>query len=321
PEFDPEYRYSGGYGYCWPRDASYVVRAYDLLGMEGRSDALLTWLATVGQKGNFNQRYYLDGTLGPSWSNQIDQVGAFIWALEEHHSAYLDSGLMKRLFWSVEENARYLVDFLYSPGLSVDLWEERSGVHAYSCASIYGGLKSAHRMAKFLGYERDNWNDVAEELKKEFVKIFCDEEEGVFVRSVAGDERDPIPDMSLLGLAVPFRIVEPTDPKMIKTVEKLEKEILSPHGLARYAGDKYPKEGGVWPLGTAWLSWYHSSVGNTGKAEEILSLVEKSANEFGLLPEQINEDFSARWALPLAWSHSMYVIARDELSRRKPKIE
>ncbi len=319
PEFDPEYRYSGGYGYCWPRDASYVARAYDLLGMERRSDALLTWLASVGHKGNFNQRYYLDGTLGPAWSNQIDQIGAFIWALEQHHSAYLDSGLLKKLFWSVEENARYLVDFLYSPGLTVDLWEERSGVHAYSCASIYGGLKSAHRMAEFLGFERDNWNDVAEELKKEFVKLFSEPEEGVFVRTVASDKQDPTPDSSILGIAVPFGIIEPNDSRMRKTAEALEKELLGENGMMRYAGDKYPKEGGVWPLCTAWLSWYYSSIGEREKAEKLLGLVEKSANSFFFLPEQTNPDFSPRWALPLAWSHSMYLIAKDALKKTEPK--
>ncbi len=321
PEFDPEYRYSGGYGYCWPRDASYVVKAYGILGNERRADLLLSWLAGVGHKGNFNQRYHLDGTPGPAWSNQIDQIGAFIWALEQHHSAYLDSGLLKKLFWSVEEDVRYLVDFLYSPGLTVDLWEERSGVHAYSCASIYGGLKSAYRLAKFLGYERENWNEVAEELKKEFVKIFYDEEEGVFARSVIGDKRDTTADSSIIGITVPFGIVDLKDPRTVKTIESLESCLLSEAGLLRYARDKYPKEEGTWPLCTAWLSWYYSSIGDREKAEKLLGLVEKSANEFGFIPEQINKDFSHRWAAPLSWSHAMYLIARNELKKTRPKPE
>ena len=324
PEFDPEYRYSGGYGYCWPRDASFVVKAYDILGLEGRSDALISWLASVSYKGNFNQRYHLDGTLGPAWSNQVDQIGAFLWALEQHHARYMDSGLLKKHFPRVEENARYLVDFLYSPGLTVDLWEERSGVHAYSCASIYGGLKSAERMAKFLGHERDGWGDVAEELKKEFLRIFRElgEENGEsepgeqgFARTVVNEKQDATPDASILGLCVPFGIVEPKDQLMVKTVERLEESILSESGLGRYEGDKYPKEGGVWPLCTAWLSWYHSQAGDREKALNLLALVEKSANPFHLIPEQVNEDFSPRWALPLAWSHAMYVIARDALKK------
>ncbi|MFH0818035.1 MAG: glycoside hydrolase family 15 protein [Candidatus Micrarchaeota archaeon] len=321
PEFDPEYRYSGGYGYCWPRDASYVVRAYDLLGMERRSDALLNWLAKVGHKGNFNQRYHLDGTLGPAWSNQIDQIGAFIWALEQHHATYLDSGLLKKLFYSVEDKARYLVDFLYSPGLTVDLWEERTGVHAYSCASIYGGLKSAHRMAKFLGYERENWDEVAEELKKEFVKLFYEPEEGIFARTVASEKQDPTLDSSIIGIAVPFGIIAPNDPRMIKTVNKLEEELLTEAGLKRYSMDKYPKENGVWPLCTAWLSWYYSALGDREKAETLLSLVEKCKSDFGFFPEQVNDDFSPRWAMPLAWSHGMYLIARDALGKTEVNPE
>lgn len=317
PEFDPEYRYSGGYGYCWPRDASYTVKAFDILGMERRSDSLLTWLAGVSHKGNFNQRYHLDGTLGPAWSNQIDQIGSFIWALEQHHHKYMDSGLLKRLFWSVEENANYLVDFLHSPGMTVDLWEERYGVHAYSCASIYGGLKSASRIARFLGFERENWDAVAEELKREFIHLFYDEEEEIFARTVVDEERDLTPDASLLGLCVPFGIIEPSDQRMIRTVEFLEKELLYESGLGRYGGDKYPKEGGVWPLCTAWLSWYNSQAGNMEKAEGYLKLVERCANRFGFIPEQVNEDFTPRWAMPLAWSHAMHVIAKEALSEKK----
>jgi GH15 family glucan-1,4-alpha-glucosidase len=166
----------------------------------------------------------------------------------------------------------------------------------------------------------ETWKEVAEELKKEFIKIFYDSEEGVFVRTVSGEKRDSAADSSLLGIAVPFGIIDPKDPRMAKTVEVLEKELLAASGLMRYSGDKYPREGGVWPLCTAWLSWYHSAAGNKQRAEECLELVSKCANRFGFLPEQVNKDFSPRWALPLAWSHAMYMIAADSL-KQQPKNE
>ncbi|MFH1448258.1 MAG: glycoside hydrolase family 15 protein, partial [Candidatus Micrarchaeota archaeon] len=136
-------------------------------------------------------------------------------------------------------------------------------------------------------------------------------------RSIDDDKQDQTPDSSILGAAVPFGIVNPKDPRMRRTVKNLEEALLCKVGMNRYQEDKYPKEGGVWPLCTAWLSWYYSSIGNVKRAEEFLHLVRKSSNEYGFLPEQIDEDFNPRWAVPLAWSHAMYVIARQSIVQLK----
>ncbi len=315
PEFDPEYRYSGGYGYCWPRDASYIARAIDLLGNEQRAEDLLSWLGSVSNKGDFNQRYCLDGTFGPSWSNQVDQIGSFLWALLQHNKQYKDIGLLRKLFPRVEECAKKLSDFLYSPGISVDLWEERPGLHAYSCASIYAGLRGAHEIAQSLGMYKDNWIELSEELKKEFSKIFFDEE-GILIRTINEDSADSVPDASLIGVSVPFGIVSPDDERMVRSIKVLEETLLLELGVIRYENDGYPKKGGIWPLCTAWLSWYYSQLGDKERATELLSLVEGSCNEHGFFPEQLGVDGKPRWVVPLAWSHAMYIIARDALKPR-----
>ncbi len=63
-------------------------------------------------------------------------------------------------------------------------------------------------------------------------------------------------DASLLGLAVPYGVVPPDDPLMLRTVEHMEATILHAGGLHRYAEDSY-FGGGAWILLTAWLGWYY----------------------------------------------------------------
>jgi GH15 family glucan-1,4-alpha-glucosidase len=127
-------------------------------------------------------------------------------------------------------------------------------------------------------------------------------------------------DASLLGVALPYRMLESGDPLFQGTVARIEADLHRPQGgVYRYLGDTY-YGGGEWLLLAAWLGWYHAERGDRARAADLLDWVEAQADPDGNLPEQVSEhllspphyaEWVGRWgpvAKPLLWSHAMHLI-------------
>jgi len=310
PEFDPDYRHCGGYGYCWPRDAAYVLKALIVLNLEEEAKRLLEFLAPLNPNGEFFQRYFLNGQQAPSWCEQIDQTGSFIWAVGEYWKKYgkLNEGIIR----SVERSGHFLEKMFKAPFETTDLWEERKGTMAYSCAAAYKGLTEGHNIMKAHGKLHPQWIEMAKNLRTSFFEAYWDPTEKRFARSIDSHEeiKDSVADSSLIGLAVPFEIVEKNDPKMRGTIRFIEEKLELKGGIMRYEGDVYPYGNSAWNVCTAWLAWYYRECGHMDKAMKYIEMVEKSATKHFLLPEQVNDEHKPKWVLPLAWSHANYVIAK-----------
>jgi len=159
-------------------------------------------------------------------------------------------------------------------------------------------------------------------------------------------EGQPAVDASLLGLAVPYGVVAPNDPRLCATVAEIERSLCNggtsgahTSGVRRYAADTY-YGGGEWILLAAWLGWYYAVANGepeasgpapkgcfakarpTQKISEILAWIEAQADAEGNLPEQVPDNLNdpayyplwvARWgpiANPLLWSHAKYIILK-----------
>jgi GH15 family glucan-1,4-alpha-glucosidase len=67
PEFDPFFERSGGYGYCWPRDAVDVCLAMEAAGFPQDLGRFLSWARRSQRpEGYWEQRYWLSGQRGPA---------------------------------------------------------------------------------------------------------------------------------------------------------------------------------------------------------------------------------------------------------------
>jgi GH15 family glucan-1,4-alpha-glucosidase len=130
-------------------------------------------------------------------------------------------------------------------------------------------------------------------------------------------------DASLLGLSLPYGVVEIDHHIMKKTVQLMEEKLRKGSGgIHRYSTDTY-YGGGEWVLLTAWLGWYYLKMGEKDKATQVLDWIEDKANNNGELPEQISVNLNdesylpiwrERWgeiARPLLWAHAMYIILRS----------
>jgi GH15 family glucan-1,4-alpha-glucosidase len=145
--------------------------------------------------------------------------------------------------------------------------------------------------------------------------------DGYFVKKVGSYTVDA----SLLGLAVPYRMVDIDDQRFKSTLHRIETTLVKCNGVHRYPTDTY-YGGGEWILLTGWLGWVYTLCGNTERAKELLMWIESCADEQGNLPEQIPatlndhnyyQPWLRRWgpiARPLLWSHAKYIILKKHLT-------
>lgn len=324
----------GTYRYCWLRDGAFTAYAMDLVGehtsahrfndwvartVHGRRDAVAlaikkaAWGEPLTARDYLHTRYTLDGDEATSddWPNdQLDGYGTWLWALRKHCQL---SAIPLPSVWRVAADtiASYLSALWSYP--CYDCWEEYpQRVHWYTLAAIAGGLQ-AH--AELTGTDHAGTIQAIQGVLFE-QSLVADR----FVKYLGSVDVDA----SLVGLAVPYGIVQPGDPRVRRAVDELERSLRFGGGVHRYAKDTY-YGGGEWVLLTAWLGWYYREAGEISKAADALAWVEAQSDKLGQLPEQIPATlldpapyapWRQRWgeiARPLVWSHAKHLILSSDL--------
>lgn len=311
PDVDENFERCGRYGYCWPRDALFINTSLNILGLTNLTDKFYdVWVRKAQlNSGLFEQRYYSNGELAPSWGIQIDETAAILIGIYHNQK-------FKKLETIIVSAITGLLEFIDQDYLSkdcFDLWEERKGKHLYSTASIYAGLYVGKEMLEKLNKEK--YQEVITEItkalsymKNAILQNFV--QDGHFIRTL----QDEIVDISLLAVAIPFRIFDVNDRIVTETVKKIEEHLKLPNGgYARYQWDTYIG-GNAWIIASLWLAIYYIEKGNENRARELFDWVTSHADTLGFLPEQIEQNGSeAAWVKQLSWSHAMYIIVKAKL--------
>lgn len=358
PEFDETFSRCGGYSYCWGRDAAFITTALDKAGLSELSDRFYAWTLTAqSPDGSWQQRHYHDGGLAPSWGLQIDEGASILWGMWQHYIEKQDLAFAKLVWPAVQRGANFLLGFIDEasglPKPSIDLWEEREASHTYSSAAVYGGLTAAASFAELLGdsnlattcrtvagrialaIKEDCWNeelgsfyrgvnlkvgaDKYEQAKAAGLEGHIEELDKGYVKHVL--KHDPIIDISLIGISVPFGAVAPGSEHMRKTADAVEAALTVPGvgGIKRYEDDIYIG-GNPWILTTLWLAHYRIETGDLDAARKLLDWAIQHRTETGLLPEQIDKvTGETAWVVPLTWSHAMFVLTIFMLAEAEAK--
>jgi GH15 family glucan-1,4-alpha-glucosidase len=324
PELDPDFVHSGGYGFVWPRDLGFLALAFLASGQADLVERALRWLAGAQEpSGVWEQRHWTDGTPAATWcEHQLDETGTVLFAYEAAWRSLRDESLDAALWPSASRAADFLLTTLDDEGIpcaTADLWEEREGCHAYTAAATAAGLDAAASFARRHEPElAPPYDAAAARARAALDRCFWSEEHGRYLRTLG----DPVVDVSLLGLAWPFRAVDPAGERMRATAAAVERALGRPGGgLLRYEGDVYAG-GNPWVLGTLWLGLYRRQIGEAAGHARSLVYAREVATPLGLLPEQVTEDGAPAWVVPLAWSHAMLVLAaRPELDLAPPLEE
>ena len=328
----------GRYSYCWPRDAVHITEALDEIGMEKEAEKFYKVFCkmTQNRSGGWEQRFYTDGRLAPSWGYQIDETASVIFGAYNHYLKTKDIKFLKDVL-KMCDNAvgfleKYVTDLLEENGKmhpSYDLWEEYEGVTFYSISAIFGAYASMLEIYKKVKEEFSNNRLKIEQietrrkllekrerqLKEYALKTFYDEDKKSFVRNTT----DKRLDISILGAVVPFKMITPKEKKFLTTIERMNMTLRTyTGGYIRYEGDTYNGGYNPWVIANLWMANYYLEAGCKKEAKECFEFVVRSASSHGFLGEQVNnETMQPSWIIGLTWSHAMFINVLTSLSKLK----
>jgi glucoamylase len=339
------------YSYMWPRDGALVCHALDMAGFPDITRRFYVWCRDVlTEDGYLLHKYNPDGTPASSWHPwmvdgkerlpiQEDQTALVLWALWRHFWIYRDVEFVRPLYHSlVCKAADFMVKFrdgeTHLPSPSYDLWEERFGVHTYTCSTVYGGLVAARNFAQTFGdHERaQRYGQAAVEVRDAMARHLWSESLQRFIRRLVptdsgGWEIDATIDASLFAL-FKFHPFEATDPRVISTMDAVSKNLwvnTPVGGIARYQNDTYHRvssdkravPGNPWFVCTMWLADYVTAKGTTVEAlKEAVPVFEWAVGHAlpsGVLAEQVDPYTNKPLSVsPLTWSHGTLVLSLME---------
>jgi GH15 family glucan-1,4-alpha-glucosidase len=347
------------YSYLWPRDGALVAHALDLAGQPDVARAFYAFCAGLMQpEGYLLHKYHPDGSVGSSWHPwagpdgerqlpiQEDETALVVWALHEHYERYRDLEFVRPLYAPLIRRAG---DFLVAyrdavtnlPGASYDLWEERRGIHAFTVAAVWAGLRGAAAFAEIFGDgpRSDAYAAAAREIRDAAEVHLYDPARERFLRRINTEhgavEADPVLDASLFGL-FRFGMFDADDPRIVGTMRAVEERLwvrTDVGGIARYeddyyyqvTGDLHAVPGNPWFICTLWLAeWAIARARSFSDLRRPLSLlrwVADAALPSGVLAEQLHPYHHTPLSVsPLTWSHATVVMVVKEYLAKLEEI-
>lgn len=326
-ECDWDMRFSGGYGFVWPRDAAFAGLALLECGHTQRAARVAGFLSkALGQSYDFEQRYTDSAQPAPSWClRQPDQrpLVCLLWIAllsEPQLPEPMKTDLRIKLNTCLSAMADELLTAPETALTGFDLWEEREGQHFFALVTAYGalirGVNHAH-------------TDAAQERCGAAAQVAARLAQGHFsplhawparTRSAAG-HADFTADASLLACLMPVPEFPLSEQQRSGMFHALREALRHGVGYRRYTGDTY-RGGGCWPLVGLWFALGAREVLPATAAGALMrsALHEASAasTPLGYLPEQIHPESSQpTWVVPLAWSHAFFM----QLAQRSKKFE
>ncbi|MFQ6131291.1 MAG: glycoside hydrolase family 15 protein [Armatimonadota bacterium] len=339
PEFDPDFEISGGYGFCWPRDAAYAALTLARLGHADRARRFFDWCRRVQRSdGLWDQRYWADGCVAPRWSTpdrfeQLDESASVLFALARHHARASDDEKqeMRSAYGDMVASAvRGLLDRIGPTGMhapAADLWESFQGSFAYTNAAIHAALRDGAEMLAAGGQ-----GALAQEARAAATRMKAETERALWTGSYMArglrpdGSLDKGVDCSVLGVWEPFGMLSMADPRerdmLLSTVAALEEHLTPPEegatGLFRYQFDTYIG-GAIGCVNTLWLAKVLLLLGRGGEEQGAPDAGEHTARgrhylDFcrahlagcGMVPELIGRtEARPYWAAPHAWSTAL----------------
>ena len=344
------------YSYLWTRDGAFVANALDMAGFPHLTRKFFELCGEiVHPEGYFLQKYNADGTVASGWHAswdpatatallpiQEDETALVLWALWQHYEKYRDIEFAHRLYQKmVIACAEFMVEYrdraTKLPKPSWNLWEDRKGVHTFTCSTVVAGLRAAARFAElFAEHERAaRYDTAAGEIVSAMDRHLFSEELGRFVRALQADgsgavHPDAAVDASLFSVFY-FGCFPADDRRVTGTMDAIIEKLGAGSGIARFENDGYMRvsngfPGNVWFICTLWVAEYYIAAARTKTdlevALKILEWVADSALPSGVLAEQLGPSTGEPVSVsPLTWSHSTFVGAVHSYLKRASEFE
>lgn len=329
------------YRYTWVRDAAFTVYSLMRLGYTEEAGAFAQFMQARAKEeepngGPLNVLYGIDGrhniaeeTLGhldgyrgskpvrignaAVGHLQLDIYGELMDAL------YLYDKYGSPLSYDMWVTVEHMLDWLTQHWRDEDqsIWEVRGGRRpfTYSKLQCWVALDRGVRLARKRSFptESDQWRFERNKIYTAIMKEGWNEKKGAFTQYFGSNACDA----SLLMMPL-MLFISPKDPRMISTLDAIQKELASDSLVRRYEVDKAAKDGlpgseGYFSVCSFWMA---EAMARAGRLEEAQLLFEKLisyANHLGLFSEEIGARGELLGNFPQALTHLGLISAAHNL--------
>jgi GH15 family glucan-1,4-alpha-glucosidase len=328
------------YRYCWLRDATLTLLALMNAGYYDEAQSWRDWLlrAAAGSPSQLHIMYGLAGErhlpeleiswlpgyesstpvrIGNAAHDQL-QLDVFGEVLDTMHHARR-GGLKTRDFdWAFQRAVLEHLEQIWDRP-DQGMWEIRGEPRhfTYSKVMAWVGLDRGIRAIEEAGLEGplDRWRATRQRIHDEVCACGFDRELGSFLQSYGSKELDA----SLLLLPT-TGFLPPTDPRVVGTIEAIERRLFIDGFVLRYdthsGSDGLPPGEGAFLACSFWLADALLLIGRADDARQLFERLLSLRNDVGLLAEEY--DTNARRLLgnfPQAFSHIALVNSAHNLAR------
>jgi GH15 family glucan-1,4-alpha-glucosidase len=326
------------YRYCWLRDAYFVVKALNRLGATQTMEDFISFILgiatikplrpvfSVVPTDDISERiaenlkgYRGDGPVrvgnAAVTQAQHDTFGSIILAampmfFDRRLPRPADAGLFHLLEGLGAEAAR----LAFEPDAGIWEYRGRTHVHTHSVAMCWAGCSRLGAIASHLGMGQraEHWIEVANGIQSRLLKEAWNEKRRAFTAGFGTDHLDASV-LLLPGLG----LIEAQDPRFVRTVEAIERELFRDKHVMRYANeDDFGLPESAFLVCRFWLidAWW--DLGRRDQAREMFDDALRYRNRYGLLAEHVHPQTGQLWGnFPQTYSMAGLVLTAMRLSR------
>jgi GH15 family glucan-1,4-alpha-glucosidase len=326
------------YRFCWLRDAYFVVKALNRLGATKTMEDFISFILGVAQDDTIRPVYSVvpsdsmeeiivpnlkgyrnDGPVrvGNAAVSQLqhDTFGSIILAAMP---VFFDRRLPHRgdeeLFYFLEPLGHKAAQAAFIPDAGIWEYRGRSRIHTYSASMCWAACSRLAAIALHLGLDERSifWTNISNKIQDTLLAAAWNEKRGAFTGAFGDDDLDA----SLL-LLPEIGLVEPDDPRFIRTLDAIQRELLRDKQMMRYASaDDFGFPESAFLICRFWLIdalWW---VGRKEQARELFNDALNHRNRYGLLSEDIHPATGKLWGnFPQTYSMAGLILTAMRLSR------
>jgi GH15 family glucan-1,4-alpha-glucosidase len=326
------------YRYCWMRDAYFVVKALNRLGATQTMEDFISFILGIASEkivrpvysivpsdpmeeeiADNLQGYRGDGPvrIGNAAVHQLqhDTYGSIILAampmfFDRRLPRPGDAGLfqlLERLGVEAERSA-------FAPDAGIWEYRGRARIHTHSAAMCWAGCNRLGAIARHLGIpdRAAHWTRTAEAIGARLLDEAWNEKRGAFTAGFGVEDLDA----SVL-LLPEIGLVEAGDPRFVRTIEAIERELLRDKHVMRYTSeDDFGVPESAFFVCRFWLIDVLWKLGRREQALDMFTDALRYRNRYGLLAEHVHLKTGALWGnFPQTYSMAGMILTAMRLSR------
>jgi GH15 family glucan-1,4-alpha-glucosidase len=227
----------------------------------------------------------------------------------------------KDISYDLWTNLRHLLSWLSTHWQNPDegIWEVRGGPKhfVHSRLMSWVAFDRALRLARHRGLPApvEEWTKTSAQIYEQIMQQGWSEKEQSFVQYYGSDAVDA----SAL-LMVLMKFTGPTDPRMLSTIDRIQKELTSDSLVHRYNPKEAADDGlgsieGTFSPCSFWLAETLARAGRIDQARLILEKMLSYSNHVGLYAEEIGPTGEALGNYPQAFTHLSLISACYNMDR------